>query len=80
MDIIEVGYFEVVLFSHLITAGQRAQTRARAIKDLFPRGLSMIESGQTVVIPRTPTIGLATQLDDRYIVPITIEYYSEIIP
>lgn len=76
----EVGFFEIVLFFPLNNGRADAQTRAEAIKNLFPRGLSMIESGQTVVIPRTPTIGLATQLDDRYIVPITIEYYSEIIP
>lgn len=74
----EVGFFEIVLFYPLNSGRNAAQTKAEQIKAYFPRGLTMTEAGINVVVPRTPTIATATQLNDRYVIPITVEYYAEI--
>lgn len=74
----EVGFFEIVLFYPLNTGRNLAQTKAEQIKAYFPRGLNISEAGINVVVPRTPTIATATQLDDRYVIPITVEYFAEI--
>lgn len=74
----EVGFFEIVLFYPLNTGRNLAQTKAEQIKAYFPRRLNISEAGINVVVPRTPTIATATQLDDRYVIPITVEYFVEI--
>lgn len=74
----DVGFFEIVLFYPLNAGRNAIQTKAEAIRSHFPRGLTMTESGLNVVVPKTPTIATATQLDDRYVVPITVEYYAEV--
>ncbi len=74
----EVGLFEVILFYPLDIGRNAAQVKAEAIKALFKRGLAMVEDGLTVVVDRTPSIASAVQLDDRYVVPITISYYAEV--
>lgn len=74
----EVGFFEVMLFYPINAGRGAAQTRAAAVKSHFKRGTKMTANGQTVRVLTTPTVAAAMQEGDRYIVPITIEYYSEV--
>jgi hypothetical protein len=76
----EVGYFEIILFYPLNKGRGSAQTKAEAIKAHFYRGLAMTESGLTVKVMRTPMVGVAMQDDKHYIVPVSINYYAEIMP
>lgn len=74
----EVGLFQVTLCYPINTSPQAAATRAEAIATHFARATSMIEAGQTVLVMRTPTIGGAFITDDRYNIPVSIFYQSEI--
>jgi hypothetical protein len=74
----ENGFCEIILFYPVNTGRGAAQAKAEAIKAHFPRNLSLTEAGQIIKIDRTPTINAAIQDGDRYALPITISYYSEI--
>jgi hypothetical protein len=74
----ENGLCEIILFYPVNTGRGTAQAKAEAIKNHFPRGLALTEAGQIIKIDRTPTISAAIQDGDRYALPITISYYSEI--
>jgi len=76
----EVGFFEIVLFYPLNGGRNLAQTRAEYIKSHFARGLAMSESGLVIKVMRTPSVASAVQLEDRYVVPVSIEYYAEVNP
>jgi hypothetical protein len=76
----EVGFFEIVLFYPINSGRGVGQLKAEAIKAHFARGLSMSESGLTVKVMRTPIIGSAVQDSKCYIIPISINYYAEIMP
>jgi uncharacterized membrane protein len=74
----ETGFCEIVLFYHVNTGRGAAQVKAEAIKNHFPRNLSLTEAGQVIKIDRTPSVNVPIQVDDRYCIPITISYFSEI--
>jgi len=74
----EIGFCEVMLFYPVNTNQGDALAKAQAIKNQFARGTAMTQAGQVIKVDRTPTIGKSITMNDRYIVPITISYYSEI--
>jgi hypothetical protein len=74
----ENGFCEIIIFYPVNTQRGAAQAKAEAIKNHFPRGLALTEAGQIIKIDRTPSISAAIQDGDRYALPITISYYSEI--
>ena len=74
----EVGFFEVTLFYPINQGSGLANARADSVKQQFARGVTMVQNGQTVKVLRTPTVSPAIESDDRYIIPISIEYYSEL--
>ena len=49
-----------------------AITRAQALRDLFHKGLTLVEDGVRMIILRTPQIAGATVAGDRVIVPVLI--------
>jgi hypothetical protein len=73
----EIGIFQVTLFYPQNTGPQAAQAMANSIQQWFYRGLSLIESGVTVIIERTPAIAPALMIDDRYVVPVSVRYYAD---
>ena len=58
------------------TAG--AITRAQTLRDLFHKGLTLVEDGVRMIILRTPQIAGATVAGDRVIVPVLIPLTVEI--
>ena len=76
----EVGVFQVTLCYPINSNAVAVQTRAEAIATHYKRATSMTESGQTVLVLRTPTISPAFITDDRYNVAVSIFYQSEIQP
>ena len=58
------------------TAG--AITRAQALRDLFHKGLTLVEDGVRMHVLRTPQIAGATVAGDRVIVPVLIPLTVEI--
>lgn len=75
----EVGFFEVMLFYPLNKGRGTAHAKAEALKSHFSRGLSMTESGLVVKVMTTPTVGTAVQTDKHYVLPISINYYAEVL-
>jgi hypothetical protein len=74
----ERGLFQINLFYPLNTGPGAAETRAKAIRDAFPRGATFTADGVTVHIERTPEIGPGRIEEDRYFKPVRIRFYSHI--
>lgn len=74
----EIGVFQVTLRYPQGTGAGAAELRAEAIIQHFKRGTSMTEDSQTVLVLRTPTKSPAFMDGDRYCIPISIFYQSEI--
>lgn len=69
---VENGYLQINLRYPANSGAGDAETRAQAIRDLFPFGLSLTASGITVTVKSTPTISPGQNDGDRYQVPVKI--------
>ena len=74
----EQGLFQITLSYPLNGGSGPVYTKAEAIRDWFPRGMSLSSGGVTVKIPRTATIGPKRIVQDRFNLPITVPYYSDV--
>jgi hypothetical protein len=72
------GLLQVSLRYPANTGRQAALTRAEAIKNWFPRGLSLAASGITTTIERTPEIAKGGADDDRYIINVRIRFFANL--
>ena len=55
-----------------------AAARADLLRSTFPRGASFSASGVTVNVTRTPEIMPGRTEEDRYVVPVRIQFHSHI--
>jgi len=76
----EAGVYQVSVYYPWNTGHASAQQRAEAVRQHFPRGLSLVHSGVSVLIPRTPWKAPALQVDGWYVVPVSIAYRAEMSP
>jgi hypothetical protein len=76
----EIGVMQVTLVYPARGGAGTALAKAEAIRDWFPRGSSFSYGGVTTVVSRTPRIGPAMFQDDRYVLPVSIPYFANIIP
>lgn len=76
----EIGIMQVTLVYPAKGGAGTALAKAEAIRDWFPRGSSFSFGGVTTVISRTPRIGPAMVQDDRYVLPVSVSYFANIIP
>lgn len=76
----ENGFMQVTLSYPAQGGAGSALTKAEAIRDWFPRGGSYSFGGLTVVVRRTPRIGPAMVQGDRYVLPVSIPYFANVIP
>jgi hypothetical protein len=74
----ETGSFQVFLCFDAHKGTNEAVQKASQIQDFYHRGKTLTEGTTEVIILGTPTIAGAMITDDRYIIPILIEYYSNI--
>lgn len=74
----EVGFLQITLMYPIAVAPGAAMARADLIKNHFKRGTSMTQSGQVIKVNRTPVVAAGIESGDRWAVPVSIEYYSEI--
>ncbi len=72
----EVGVFQVALMFPLGGGPAAADTRAKAIRDWFPRGTTVTADGIEVVIQRTPAIAAGYRDGDRWRVPVSIPFFA----
>lgn len=73
-----VGLFQVILCYPQNKGAGDARARAELVKTHFARGTRLTESGQNILVIRTPQISPAFLDGDRYCLPISIFYRSEI--
>jgi hypothetical protein len=75
----EVGEFQIFLCYPAHKGSAPAFTKAQEIRDSFERGMTLVEGGTEVIIQRTPRINGAMVSEDRYVVPVIIEYFASVL-
>lgn len=77
----ERGIFTVLLFYPLNGGSEPAKDTADAIRAWFPRGLTLSDGDTaSVTISDTPARGTGFIEADRYVVPVSIPFYSNVSP
>lgn len=74
----ERGLLQVTLCYPLGGGSGPVYAKAEAIRDWFPRGLSLSGTGVVVRIHRTPSIGPKLQSPDRFVLPISVRYFADV--
>lgn len=74
----EVGVFQVTLCYPISAGTNAAYTRAELVKTQFKRGTTLTQGGVDVVVIYTPSVSPPYQSGDRYCLPISIYYQSDI--
>jgi hypothetical protein len=74
----EIGVMQVTLCYPFNAGTQAVYARAEAIQARFSRGSTWIKDGVTVIVDITPTIGPAAVDGDRFTVPVSVPYFSNI--
>ena len=73
------GYMQVNLLYPLDSGPAAAATQAEAIRSAFYAGRALSASGVTVFIEGTPEIAPAQIGDDRYMVPVKVRFFANIV-
>lgn len=73
------GIFRIRLCYPVDTGTGGAALQAQRIRDWFYRGLSLQQGGLDVIIQRTPSIGVASVIADRYTLTVDIRYFASIL-
>lgn len=74
----EIGLMQLTL-SYPVNGGSgKAYAKAQEIRELFKRGSSYSSGGYTVTIARTPTIGPGVVQGERFVLPIRVQYFSNV--
>ena len=74
----ERGIFQVTLKYPPGAGAKDAIARAILTRDAFPRGLSLVKSGITTIIERTPEIAPGANTEDRYLLPVRVRFYANV--
>lgn len=74
----ERGIFQVTLMYPLQVGVADAETKAKAVRDHFPRGLRLTQDGTTITVDATPTIGPGFRDNDRWRIPVSVNYHAQV--
>lgn len=75
----EVGEFQVFLCYPTHGGTDDVLTKAHLIRNTYFRGMTLVEGDTEVIISETPRIDGAIITQDRYIVPVIIEYFASVL-
>jgi|APGre2960657404_1045060.scaffolds.fasta_scaffold00061_10 hypothetical protein len=75
----EVGEFQVFLSYPSREGTDKALEKAQEIKDYFFRGNTLLENETEIIIERTPFVDRGVVIDDRYVVPVIIQYFASVL-
>jgi hypothetical protein len=74
----EIGLFQITLCYPNNGGPAAAEARAELVVQHFKRATRMTKDSQVVLVTRTPSVAPAFKDGDRYCIPISIFYQSEI--
>lgn len=74
----EVGIYQVTVCYPMGNGPAAAEARCQLVKDAFKRGTSLVEGGVTVIIMNAPSVSSAMIDGDRFCIPISMRYQSQI--
>lgn len=74
----ENGILQINLFYPLKAGTATAATRAELIRSTFKRGNSYSKDGISVVINKTPKIKQGRRIDDRWMIPVDINFFAHV--
>jgi hypothetical protein len=72
------GILQINLYFELYKGKSEAMARAELIRSTFQRGTSQLHDGVVVTISRSPYVKPDVQENDRFMIPIDIEFFSHI--
>lgn len=78
-DYQELGFMQVTLMYPIQKGVGDAMARAELLRTTFYRGASFTSGGSTVIIHKTPEIGVGVIDGERYSLPVRIKFYSNVI-
>jgi len=75
---LEIGIFQVTLMWPMGVGPSVMEDRAQLLRAHFKRGTSMVESGITVIVTKTPSVAPAFVDGDRFTVPVSIAFQAQV--
>lgn len=72
------GYLQVALHYQQNNGKGDALARAELLRSWFPRGLSMVASGVTTTVDKTPEIGNGQIEGDAFVVRIKVRFFANV--
>lgn len=75
---IEKGLLKIVTNYPANSGKGDSIARIQQIRDYFKRGTTFTEGDSKVIIDKTPEIGQGRNLNGQWIVPVIIQWYSEV--
>jgi len=76
----EVGVFQVNVSYPINGGAGKAYARATQVRDIFKRGNSFQAGGITVIAARTPQIVSGLAQGDRYVIPVRVPFFANVMP
>jgi hypothetical protein len=75
----ELGLMQVTLLYPINSGSGAAYQMAETIRNWFPRASSYSSGGFTAIIERTAAIGPGSVQSERFVLPVSIYYFSNIV-
>lgn len=75
----EEGEFQIFLCYPARTGTDAALTKAQSIRDTFFRGSTLVEGDTEIIISDTPFVDRGVVVEDRYVVPVVINYFASVL-
>ena len=76
----EAGIMQVTICAPIDKGSGKLYTKAEEIRTVFKKGYTFTSGGYTVNIGRTPSIGPGMRQEDRFVLPVRITYFSNVMP
>lgn len=74
----EQGFLQVSLYYPLNKGPGDAEAKAKALRDWFPKKLSLVHGGITVTINAAAEIATGFKDGDRWVVPVRIPFHTKL--
>ena len=75
----EVGEFQIFLCYPSREGTDSALSKAQLIRDTFFRGSTLVEGNTEVIVKTTPSVEKGISIEDRYVIPVIIEYFASVL-